>query len=53
MNAYFALSAIFLLGLRGIDKKLKLTVPPMSQLTSEDKQNGKVRIMMVFIQDVH
>ena len=52
MNAYFALSAIFLLGLRGIDKKLKLSVQPMSQLTTEDKQNGKVRIMMDFIWDM-
>jgi hypothetical protein len=30
MNAYFALSAIFLLGLRGIDKKMKLEEPPIS-----------------------
>jgi glutamine synthetase len=44
MNPYFALSAIFLLGLRGINKKLDLPGPPMSQLTPRDKQNGKVRI---------
>lgn len=49
MNAYFAISAIFLLGLRGIDKKLGLPVQPMSQLTPEDKQNGKVKMMMTLI----
>lgn len=49
MNAYFAISAIFLLGLRGIDKKLGLPVQPMNQLTPEDKQNGKVRMMMILI----
>jgi len=42
MNPYFALSAIFLLGLRGMEKKLKITTPPMGQLTMEDKKNGKV-----------
>ncbi|KZT60465.1 glutamine synthetase/guanido kinase [Calocera cornea HHB12733] len=30
MNPYFAFSAIFLLGLRGIEKKLALPCPPMS-----------------------
>ena len=30
MNAYFALSSIFLLGLRGIEKKLSLPGPPIS-----------------------
>lgn len=43
MNPYFALSAIFLLGLRGIEKKLELPGPPMSHFTPEDKKNGKVR----------
>lgn len=52
MNAYFAISAIFLLGLRGIDKKLGLSVQPMSQLTPEDKQNGKVRVSMTFIPEL-
>ncbi|KAF5373724.1 hypothetical protein D9758_000723 [Tetrapyrgos nigripes] len=33
MNPYFALSAAFLLGLRGIEKKLKLTTPPMKSAT--------------------
>ncbi|KAK1216366.1 hypothetical protein PQX77_020980 [Marasmius sp. AFHP31] len=45
MNPYFALSAVFLLGLRGIDKKLELKTPPMSQLSPEDKQNGKVKLL--------
>ena len=45
MNPYFALSAIFALGLRGIEKKLKLPGPPISQLTPEDKQTGKVRLL--------
>jgi glutamine synthetase len=31
VNPYFALSAIFLLGLRGIEKKLSLPGPPISQ----------------------
>jgi glutamine synthetase len=43
MNPYFALSAIFSLGLRGIEKKLKLPGPPISQLTPEDKKTGKVK----------
>lgn len=48
MNPYFAISAIFLLGLRGIEKKLKLSTPPMSQLTAEDKKNGTVcRILLL------
>lgn len=43
MNPYFALSAIFGLGLRGIEKKLELNVVPVSQMTPEDKKSGKVR----------
>ena len=43
MNPYFALSAIFALGFRGIEKKLPLPGPPVSQLTLQDKQMGKVR----------
>src|SRR5215475_15010303 len=35
VNAYFALSAIFLLGLRGIDKKMKLEEPPISMQERE------------------
>jgi len=45
MNPYFALSAIFLLGLRGIDKKTRLPCPPMSYFTSEDKKNRKVKLL--------
>ena len=44
MNPYFALSAIFALGLRGIEKKLPLPGPPVSQLTQEDRKAGKVRV---------
>lgn len=42
MNPYFALSAIFALGLRGIEKKLELNVVPVAQMTQEDKRSGKV-----------
>lgn len=44
MNPYFTLSAIFLLGLRGIEKNLALTTPPISHFTPEDRLNGKVII---------
>lgn len=44
MNPYFALSAVFLLGLRGIEKKLKLTTPPISHFTPEDMKSGKVNL---------
>jgi hypothetical protein len=43
MNPYFALSAIFALGLRGIEKKLELNVVPVTQMTEDDKRSGKVR----------
>lgn len=42
MNPYFTISAIFLLGLRGIEKKLALPCPPISHFTAEDRSNGKV-----------
>jgi len=42
MNPYFALSAVFLLGMRGVEKKLKLTTPPISEFSPEDRKNGKV-----------
>ena len=42
MNPYFALSAIFALGLRGIEKKLELNIVPVTQMTQEDKRSGKV-----------
>ena len=43
MNPYFALSAIFALGMRGIARRLALPGPPVGQLTPEDKRTGKVR----------
>lgn len=36
MNPFFAISAIFLLGLRGIEKELALSSPPISGYTPED-----------------
>ncbi|TFL07375.1 hypothetical protein BDV98DRAFT_587873 [Pterulicium gracile] len=45
MNPHFALSAIFLLGLRGIEKKIKLTTPPISQFSPEDRVNGTVKML--------
>ncbi|KAF8891318.1 hypothetical protein BD779DRAFT_1661733 [Infundibulicybe gibba] len=45
MNPYYALSAIFLLGLRGIEKQLELNTPPISKLTEEDRRNGKVKML--------
>jgi glutamine synthetase len=38
MNPYFAISAIFLLGLRGIEKKLALPSPPISSFTPEQME---------------
>lgn len=45
MNPYFALSAIFALGLRGIEKELELNVVPVTQMTQEDKKSGKVCLL--------
>ncbi|TFK92309.1 glutamine synthetase/guanido kinase [Polyporus arcularius HHB13444] len=45
MNPYFAMSAIFALGLRGIEKKLPLPGPPVGQLTQEEKKAGKVKML--------
>ncbi|KAI0748518.1 glutamine synthetase/guanido kinase [Daedaleopsis nitida] len=45
MNPYFALSAIFALGLRGIEKRLPLPGPPVGQLTAEDRKAGKVKML--------
>ncbi|KII88302.1 hypothetical protein PLICRDRAFT_41464 [Plicaturopsis crispa FD-325 SS-3] len=45
MNPYFTISAIFLLGLRGIEKKLKLPGPPISHFTPEDRKTGKVKML--------
>lgn len=51
MNPYFALAAIFRLGLRGIEKKLALAGPPMALLSPEDKKNGNVRHQCYQISD--
>ncbi|SJL00475.1 probable glutamine synthetase [Armillaria ostoyae] len=50
MNPYFALSAVFLLGLRGIERKLKLTTLPISHFTPEDKKNGKVKMLPISLE---
>ncbi|KAI9509340.1 glutamine synthetase/guanido kinase [Russula earlei] len=44
-NPFFALSTIFGLGIRGIEKKLKLSIPPISHLSLEDKKLGKVTML--------
>ena len=44
MNPHLALSAIFLLGLRGIDKKL-VPGPSISHFKPEDRENGKIRML--------
>jgi len=49
MNPYFALSAIFLLGMRGINKKIPLPGPPISHFGPEDKRNGKVSRSRAFL----
>lgn len=43
MNPYFALAAVFALGLRGIEKRLALPGPPIGMLSAEDRRSGKVR----------
>jgi glutamine synthetase len=45
VNPFFALSAIFGLGLRGIEKKLPLPVPPISHFSLEDKKAGKITML--------
>ncbi|KAM6491288.1 hypothetical protein JOM56_013527 [Amanita muscaria] len=42
MNPYFSLSAIFGLGIRGINKKLSLLLPPITQVTPGDKKVKKL-----------
>lgn len=44
MNAFFALSAIFSLGLRGIDKRIE-PGPPVSHFSPEDRLTGKVKML--------
>ena len=45
MNPYYVLSAVFLSGLRGIEKKLELQTPPISHFSPEDRKSGKARII--------
>jgi len=45
MNPYFALSAIFGLGLRGMEKRLSLPGPPIGQLSLYGASGGKVKTM--------
>lgn len=40
VQPHFALSAIFLLGLRGIEKKLPLTLSPVSQITTPEQKKA-------------
>ena len=48
-NAYFALSAIFLLGLRGIDKQI-VPGPPVSHFKPEDRATGKVKMLSISLE---
>jgi len=43
MNPYFALSAIFLLGLRGVRKQIPLTLPPVAEMRAKEEKEGKGR----------
>lgn len=45
MNPYFALSAIFLLGLRGIQNKLSLPGPPITYFEKEDGKMGRIKML--------
>jgi len=40
MNPYFAISTIFLLGLRGIQSKIPLTLPPVTVMREMQKNNS-------------
>ena len=42
MNPYFALSAIFLLGFRGIEKKMSIQLPPVKQLMNDKSKVVKL-----------
>jgi glutamine synthetase len=42
MNPYFAISAIFLLGLRGIEKKLSIPLPPVKDLMNDKSKVVKL-----------
>ena len=43
MNPYFVLSAIFKLGLRGIEQGMKLTIPPISTYLDDPSRRGEAR----------
>ncbi|KAL4077335.1 hypothetical protein V8B97DRAFT_1866527 [Scleroderma yunnanense] len=43
MNPYLTLSAIFRLGLRGIEQRMKLTTPPMSTYLDDPSRKGEAR----------
>jgi len=45
MNPYFALSAIFKLGLRGIAKQMKLTTPPISMFQNDPALKKEVVLL--------
>jgi len=47
MNPYFAMSAIFQLGMRGIRKQLKLTTPPISTYQSDPARKMEVNWQMM------
>lgn len=50
MNAHLALSAIFLLGLRGIDKKLDPGAP-LSHFEPEDRENGRIKMLSTSLEN--
>ena len=41
-NPYFAISAIFLLGMRGVKKQLPLNIPPISQMGNDKSKITKL-----------
>ncbi|KAG2124611.1 hypothetical protein DEU56DRAFT_827098 [Suillus clintonianus] len=51
MNPYFALSAIFQLGMRGIAKQLKLTTPPISTYQSDPARKKEVVLLPRSLED--
>lgn len=51
MNPYFALSAIFQLGMRGIVKQLRLTTPPISTYQSNPARKEEVILLPRSLED--
>ncbi|KAG1759849.1 glutamine synthetase guanido kinase [Suillus occidentalis] len=51
MNPYFALSAIFQLGMRGIAKQLKLTTPPISTYQSNPAMKEEIILLPRSLED--